>query len=68
MDEALYRKLRVVREGDTHVVLREYIEVDQIPVEYGGTLKYGEDEHSCRFTSPFEVALREHVESVLEED
>lgn len=84
-DEHTSKTLRVVPAARTHAALREYIEPDQIPLEYGGTLHYPEQEervlesgcddplaaakrqqpHSVRWTSPFEVAIRGHVEKVL---
>lgn len=63
------RRLRIVTEANSLAALRDYIDEDQIPVEYGGKLRFGNDKrHSVRFTSPFEVALRQHVEQVLEQN
>ena len=75
-DEYTSRTLRVVTAGDTFAVLSEYVESDQIPQEYGGTLAYAPDDgdkdlqpplpsHSVRWTSPYEVEMRRHVKRVL---
>jgi hypothetical protein len=65
-EEWATRRLRIVTEADSPAALRDYIDEDQIPEEYGGTLRFGNEKHSVRFTSPFEVALRQHVEQVIE--
>lgn len=88
-DEYTSKSLRVVSAAHTYKALREFIDPDQIPLEYGGSLHYPAstteaaasdsdthsssplaaarraNPHSVRWTSPFEVQIREHVESVL---
>lgn len=88
-DEHTSKTLRVVPAARTHAALLEFIDADQIPVEYGGTLRYkGNDEeeeeenselgssdplaaaqrakpHSVRWSSPFEIEIKAHVERVL---
>lgn len=44
--------------------LTEFVEPDQIPVEYGGTLRFGEEPNSCRWKSPDEVAMKEFVMNI----
>jgi hypothetical protein len=68
MDESINRRMRVATGGNTCKILQEYVDIDQIPEEYGGYLRHGNESHSVRFTSPFEVELREHVDSVLADE
>jgi len=42
------------------------VEADQIPVEYGGSLRFGDGEDSCRWLCPEEQQLREHVQAINE--
>jgi len=49
---------------ETLECLKEFIDEADIPVEYGGKLRFGEGMDTARFKSPQEVALREHVLAV----
>ena len=49
---------------ETTDAIAEFVDLDKIPVEYGGTLKFGDKADSCRWESPEEVRLREHVYAV----
>lgn len=76
-DDYTSNTLKVFSTAQTFAALCEYIEPDQIPVEYGGTLKYapveGTEEgmrqrampHSVRWTSPLEREMEEHVHRVM---
>lgn len=57
---------QIVSKAGTFDAINEFVEADQIPVEYGGTLRYGDGEDSCRWHCPEEVRLREHVYAVNE--
>lgn len=52
------------RKTETLQCLKEFIDEADIPVEYGGKLRFGEGVDTARFKSPQEVALREHVLAV----
>jgi hypothetical protein len=58
MEDWTAERLRVVTADQTPAALREYVDEDQIPEEYGGTLRYGDEPHSVRYTSPYEMELR----------
>ena len=49
---------------ETLECLKEFIDEADIPVEYGGKLRFGDGVDTARFKSPQEVALREHVLAV----
>ncbi len=52
--------------SETLKAMQEFIPLDRIPVEYGGQLTYSHEADSCRWNSPQEVALKEHVRAVNE--
>ena len=54
--------IELVSASDTADKLKEYIDTDQLPAEYGGTSPYKFGEH------PFEVQLRELVDSAAQGD
>lgn len=76
-DEYTSNTLKVFSTAQTFSALCEYIEPDQIPVEYGGNLRYAplegtqewakhqEMPHSVRWTSPLEREMEEHVHRVI---
>lgn len=59
-----YQKVKIVSKRDTFAAISEFVEPDQIPVEYGGSLRFGSEDDSCRWGCPEEVQLREHVHAV----
>jgi hypothetical protein len=59
------KKIRIVPAGkETTEAIAEFVDPADIPVEYGGQLRYGDGADSCRWNSPEEVALREHVHAI----
>lgn len=65
INETTAAKVRIVKAGqETTNAINEFVELDQIPVEYGGKLRFGEGEDTCRHMCPEEVQLREHVYAI----
>lgn len=60
LSDELASKVRIVSSHEVQDALKEYIEIDQIPGEYGGDLNFSDFPESCRFQSPYEVRMREH--------
>lgn len=64
MNERTQKKVKIVSKAETFAAICEFVDPANIPKSYGGTLNYGSDPDSCRWNSPEEVALREHVDAV----
>lgn len=49
VNETTQRKVKIVAAGkETTDALAEFIDLADVPVEYGGQLKYGDEPDSCR--------------------
>lgn len=57
----------VIPHSLTYVYWHSTPHTDEIPEEYGGRLRFDQDpeEHSVRWSSPYEVSLKAHVEAVI---
>ncbi len=65
LHEMTREKLKITSTvSQAFVALTEFVEPDQIPAEYGGTLRFGEEQNSCRWKSPDEVAMKEFVKKI----
>jgi hypothetical protein len=64
-DEHTSKTLRVVSAAKTYQALCEYVDPDQIPVEYGGSLQYAaSEEQELEATGPLAGARRAQPHSV----
>jgi len=64
VNETTQKKIRIVRSGkETFECLSEFVDPKFIPEEYGGQLSYGGPD-TCRWHSPEEVKLQEHVHAI----
>lgn len=64
VNERTQKKVKIVSGGrETLEAMKEFVDPANIPKRYGGELSYGE-EIDCRWSSPEEVTLREHVDAV----
>jgi hypothetical protein len=61
--ENTQRKVRILSPKETFQGLLEHIDIDQIPIYYGGKLDYG-GKDSCRFKNPDQLAMDDFVRRV----
>ena len=62
--EVTRKKVRILDRYETLSGLQEYIDLDSIPIFYGGNLKFGDDPNNldcCRFMCPEALALDKYV-------
>lgn len=64
INENTQKKIRVLSRGDTYNGLREFLEDERIPVEYGGSCCYknsGGERITCREGTEMERAMADYV-------
>lgn len=69
VNERTQKKVKIVKGGkEMFECIKEFVDPKNIPKAYGGELSFGEngekDPESCRWNSPEEIALRNHVHEV----
>ena len=62
INDVTRKKVKIVSSKNTFECIKEFVDPENIPTEYGGNLVCGEGgEDNCRWFSPEEVAYRKHV-------
>ena len=65
VNERTQKKVKICKSGkETTDAIAEFVDIEKVPKCYGGQLTYGDDPDSCRWNSPEEKALREHVYAI----
>ncbi len=65
IDPNTQKKVRILSAKDTLPGLLEFIDMNQIPVYYGGQLDFGTGIDSCRHHSPETKRIKEYVKNVM---
>ena len=69
INENTAKRLKFIPEEDIHSEMLHYIDQDQIPLAFGGKLRYDnesiEDDPLCRYSSPYELTMRNHAHQVV---
>ena len=64
VNEATQKKVHILKKSELPSI-RNYIDEEALPVEYGGTLLFGEGEYeSSRFNHPMELEVARYIDNL----